>query len=151
TPQRFTRLRIVTFLPKQHNPYRMREVRNPHLLTEVPVASVAYPYRFFGLPRNLASHRLKRLFPTVVHHLAVELQVPHIRPLGALNVVEHFGTREIAVKGEVARDVARDGIIDQLDAQLRMIFECRCGTRITLLKPTPLDRIVRSRRTDVVG
>src|SRR5262249_55402112 len=64
---------------------------------------------------------------------------------------EHFGTREIAVKGEVARDVARDGIIDQLDAQRRMIFECRCGTRITLLKPTPLDRIVRSRRTDVVG
>src|SRR5215510_8180871 len=66
-------------------------------------------------------------------------------------MVEDLGTGEVTVKSEVPWDATGDGIIDQLDAQLRMVFEGRHGTRIALLKPTPLDRIVRSRRTDVVG
>src|SRR5438309_2279596 len=88
THQRFARLRIGAVLPKQHNPDGMLHVRNAHLFTEVPVPSVAYAHRFLGLPGHLTRQRLEGLLSSLIHHLPVELQVPHIGPLGAFNVVE---------------------------------------------------------------
>src|SRR5215468_2423508 len=126
---------MVALLPKQDNPYGMGDIGNPHLLTEVPISSVAHAYRFFGLPGNLARHALQGLFPAVIDQFPVELQIPHIRPFGALNVVEYFGTREIAVKGEVARDVARDGIVDQLNTQRGVVCELPLLARVLFLEP----------------
>src|SRR5437764_12655642 len=140
----------VALLPKQDNPYRMGDIGNPHLLTEVPVASVAHADRFFSLPGNLSSYSLQGLFPSVIHQFPVELQIPHIRPLGALNVVEHLGTREIAVKGEVARDGASDGVVDQLNTQLGVVREVPLLARDFSLEPSPFNGIVRSRWADIV-
>src|SRR5215211_6369618 len=151
THQRFARFRIAALLPKQDHPYWMFHLGNPHLFTEVPVPSVAHPYRFFGLPRNLASHRLEGLFLSVIDQLPVELEVPHIRTLGALNVIEYLGTREIAVKREVPWDATGDGIVDQLDTQLGVVLERPLLTRVFFLEPAPFNGIMRSRGTDIVG
>src|SRR5262249_26858946 len=57
---------------------------------------------------------------------------------------------KIAIKREVTRDPAPQGIIDQLDTQGGMVFELARRTRHPLLKATPFDRIVRARRTHVI-
>jgi hypothetical protein len=66
-------------------------------------------------------------------------------------MVEHLGTREIAVKGEVARDTAHDGIVDQFHTQLGVILALVLGARIFFPEPSPFNGLVRSRGTDVVG
>jgi hypothetical protein len=109
------------------------------------------PCRFFGLPGNLAGHCLQGLFASLIDHLAVELQVSHIRPVAALNVGEHLGTGEVAVKRAVSRHPPLDGIVDQLDTQLGVVLELALLTRVFFPEPAPVNGIVRSRGTDVVG
>src|SRR4029450_11343987 len=150
THQRFARFLLVSLAPKQDDPHRMRDVRKPHLFAEVPIPPLPHAHRFLCSPRNLPRHILEFLLLARVHDLAVQLQIAHIRSLLALQVVEHLRTGEIAIKREGPRDTPRQGIIDQLDTQLRMVFEFLGGTGIPFFKPTPLDRIVRSRWADVV-
>ena len=69
----------------------------------------------FRLPWNLPRHVLPCLISAPIHDLAVQLQIAHIGALLALDMVEDFGAREIAVKREVARDRTLHGILDQLD------------------------------------
>jgi hypothetical protein len=121
------------------------------LLAEVPIPPTPDPYGFLRLPRNLPCHVLEFLLPPYIDDLPVALQVAHIRALLTLNVVEDFGAREIAVKCAVPRDPTPHGIIDQLETQLRVVFELLHCTGVPLLEPAPLERIMRSRRTHVVG
>ena len=119
--------------PKQDNPYGRGDIGNPHLLTEVPVASCCPRGPVFlacqGICRATACRDCSR--PS---YTSFRLSFsPHIRPLGALNVVEHLGTREIAVKGEVARDGARDGVVDQLNTQLGVVRELPLLARVFFL------------------
>jgi hypothetical protein len=70
THQRFTR-RLFALLPKQDNPHGMRDVRNPHLFTEVPEPLLPIRTGFLacqGIWRATAAENCSRPY------LAVEFQ-----------------------------------------------------------------------------
>jgi hypothetical protein len=112
---------------------------------------VAHAYRVFGLPGHLARHCLQGLFPSVIHQFPVALQLPHMRPFGALHVVEHLGPDARAVTCEVARDIARDGVVAQLKTPLGVVRELPLLARGFFLEPSPGNRILCSRGADIVG
>src|SRR5215831_5031511 len=113
TDQGFTRLLVVSLAPKQYDPHRMVHIRKPHLFAEVPIPATPHAHGFFRLPGNLTRYLLEFLLAPCIDHLPVELQVTHIGAVRPVEVVEDFGTREIAVEREVARDPAPHGIIDE--------------------------------------
>src|SRR4051812_3967756 len=121
----------------------MGDVRYPHLRTQVPGPSVAHAHRFLGLPGNLASYLLKGLVPALIDQFPVELQVSHIGPLGARNVVEHLGAGEITVKREVAWDASGNGIVDQFDTQLGMVGKFPLLARLSFLGSSTANRGLR--------
>src|SRR5215470_562815 len=101
TDQRFTGFRVLSLAPKQHDAHGVRHVGNPHLFAEVPIPRTAHAHGFFRLPGNLPGHLLEFLLSASIDNLAVQLQVPHIRALLALDVVEELGAGKIAIKGKI--------------------------------------------------
>jgi hypothetical protein len=151
TPQGFARWPITARSPTPHNPYGVLHIRHPHLFAEIPVTPIAHAHGLFGLPGYLARHRLKRLFPSLLDPLAVELQIAYIQPLLTLNVVEHLGAGDIAIEREVACNTTGHGIVDQLDTPLGVILENVWLTRVSFVEPAPFKGIGRAPGTDVVG
>jgi hypothetical protein len=100
--------------------------------------------------RTLPRHLLQFLLPPCIDDLPVELQLPHIHALRALDVVEALGTRKITVQREVPWYGAFQRIIDQLETQRRMVFAYPCCTDGASLKPALLNGVVCSRGTYVV-
>ena len=68
-----------------------------------------------------------------------------------MDMVQYLGVGEIAVKGEVARHVPGQGIVNQVETQRGVILEVLCRAAVLFPEPSPLDRIMAARRTDVVG
>src|SRR5215831_404970 len=52
--QGFTCLLVVSLAPKQDDPHGVPDVRNPHLLAEIPILPGPYADGFLRCPRNLA-------------------------------------------------------------------------------------------------
>jgi hypothetical protein len=151
TPQGFARLCLVALLPTPAHPSGLGALGNPPRLPEVPVSSVAHAYRVLGLPRPLARHCLQGWFPAVIHPWPVALQLPPMRPCGALHVVEHLGPGARAGTGAVARAMARDGIVAQLQTPRGVVRALPLLARGFFLAPSPGHRIVCSRGADIVG
>jgi hypothetical protein len=108
----------------------MINIRYAHPFAEIPIATLTKAHRLFVLKANLTGQLIEFDLATLKDHVAVELEVAHIGPLPALNVVEDFGTREIAIEGEIPRDIATDGIIDELQTQLGMCMALITSGRI---------------------
>lgn len=151
THQGFTRLPITALHPKQHDPNGVFHIRNPHLCAETPVTPIIHAHGLFSLPEYLARHRLQTLFPSLVDHLVVELQIAHIRPFLALNGIEHLGAGEVAVEREVTWNTTGNGIVDPFSVQLGVILERLGLTCVSFFEPSPCNRIMRARGTDGVG
>ena len=147
--QSFTRLGRKTILPKQHDANRVAQRRKAHPFAEIPVATLARTHRF--LVSNLTRHLLQFLFPSVKDPFAVELQGAHIVTLLGMKMAQYLGVREIAVKGEIARHVPRQDIVNQVEAQRGVILEVLGRTTVLFPEPSPRDRIMAARGTDIVG
>src|SRR5215471_3382507 len=81
THQGFTRLRVVSLTPKQHDSHRVCQGGDPHLFAEVPIARTPHPHGLLRLPGNLPRHLLQWLLPPCIDDLPIELQVANIRAL----------------------------------------------------------------------
>src|ERR1041384_4014377 len=55
-----------------------------------------------------------------------------------------------ALKRNVPWDATFDGVINQLHAQHSVVLKLALSTNLTLLKPAPFNRIMRSRGTYIV-
>ena len=142
---------VVPLLPKHEDADGVIDVGNPHLFAKVPIPLGPYTNGFLCCPGDLPRHVLQFLLPALIHHVPVQLQITDIGALRALNMVEYFGTGEIAVKRKVPWDSTPDGVVDQFDTQLRMIFELPRPTPRSFPEPSPLNRIVSSRGAYIVG
>ena len=70
----------------------------------------------------------------------------------ALDMVEALGTGEVAVKGEIPRNLSLHDPVHQLLEQLRVILERRgISPLLPLAKAAKLQRIMFPRRTHVMG
>src|SRR5215217_6754557 len=123
THQGFTRVLVVSLTPKQNDPHGMPDVRDPHLLAEIPILPGPYAYGFLRCPGNLPRHVLELLLLPPIHDLAVELQVANIGPLFTLEMIQHFRAREVTIEGKIPWNLPLHRIIDQLDTQLGVVFK----------------------------
>ena len=129
----------------------MTHCRKAHPFAEIPVAALARTHRFLVSKGYLASHLLQLLFSALKDHLAVKLQSPHVVTLFRMDMVQYLGVGKIAVKGEIAGNVPCQGIVNQVEAQRRVILEVLGRAAVLFPEPPPLDRIMTARGTDVVG
>ena len=84
--------------------------------------------------------------------LAVALQGPYVAALMTMDVIETLDPAEVAVEGEIARDLSEHDPVHELFEQLGMALEG--GVRLPFLalaKATEFHRIVFPRGAHVVG
>ena len=55
--------------------------------------------------------------------LAIEFQGTHVVTLLGMDMVQYFGVGEIAVKGEIAGNIPRQSIVNQVETQRGVILE----------------------------
>jgi hypothetical protein len=84
---------------------------------------------------------------------AVGFQVAHIDSRAGVDMIHDVGIGEVAVEGEITRDLACAHPIDQVDAQVGVVLE-RCSFRLAgllLAKATELQRVMLAGDLDVIG
>ena len=143
--QRLTRRSRMAVLPKQHDANRVTHCRNTHPFAEIPVATLAHTHGFLVSKGYLAGHLLQLLFPPVKDSLAIEFQGTHVVTLLGMDMVQYFGVGEIAVKGEIAGNVPRQSIVNQVEAQRRVILEVLGRAAVLFPEPSPFNRIMAAR------
>ena len=149
---------IPTVVPNQDDPYRMFDLRQTDRGREVPLTIVATPQLLAVLTRYRRSEVSNANALAADFELAIGLEVSDVGSRFArlvfvfMDVVEVLGTGKIAVKREIARNVALTNPVDQLAEQHAVVLE-RFASRFALLaflEAAKLQRIVLTTRADIV-
>ena len=80
--------------------------RNAHALAEIPVASLANTHRFLVVKGYLTGHLLKLLLPALKDYFSVQLEGAYVTTLHGMDMIQYLGMGKVAVKSEVAGNVA---------------------------------------------
>ena len=132
----------------------MRDTRNADTLGEVPL--------LLAIHGGLAATQRSQLrfdplagLPVLAIHAdgSIELQITDIIALQAVDMIEDFGIGEVAVEGDIARNIVLNHPIDQLFAERSVIVEGHaCGDAgLLLAEAAELQWVVLAGGTDVVG
>lgn len=157
--QDLTSLGISAVVPQNDDPHFMVHLRDANGTSEVPLPRIASAKFLAARAWDRGGKLIEPHDLPLVLDLAVELQIPDVRPrltivvaLG-MYVVQVRRTGKIAVKREVPGDLALAHPVDQLPEQDAMILELFSGflALLTLLKAAKLQRIMFTAAANVIN
>ena len=93
---------------------------------EIPLFALADADLFAILGWDIRSHFGGLHQAALELDLAVALQGPYVAALMTMDVIETLDTAEVAVEGEIARDLSEHDPVHELFEQLGMALEGRC-------------------------
>jgi len=147
------RFRIVAVAPEHDEPYRVVYFGDAYRLTEPVLGFAVDGDALTGTDRDRRGPLAGFALLIADLKFPIELEIAHVHPVIAMDVVQHLRVGKIAVEGEDPWDAPLDHPIDQVATEVGMAQEWGLFrlTQLPLAEAAKLQRIVFARATDVVN